>query len=86
MKFLKYKGPNKHTQEELEDIIDSMLECIYEQDTPKSTIQTQLEELVREIYQSCKIKKKNITVKTLKMYLEDFAEQNNFNLNDFNRK
>jgi len=86
-KLIKYKGLNKHSQEELEQIVDDLSEQLINQkfEFDKVTLMyNKLSELVRELYQTkndknLKAKEKKIALR-LSSYIQEFAEENNFKL------
>ncbi len=85
-----YKGRNKHTSEELEDIIEELRETIFDSELrlkEKNKVHQELIELARDIHNSCIDLEKNPTeieclkvVKNIKKYLEGFAHDNKLEL------
>ena len=85
-----YKGRNKHTQDELEDIIEDYRETVFDAELrlkDKNKVYQELIELTRDIHNSCIDLEKNPTeieclkvVENIKIYLEGFARDNNIEL------
>ena len=85
---MKYKGIGKHSTEELEQIIDEIKDELAEKridEQYNSTLFSNLQDLVRELYFSCDVKpdKEDEAIdicKNLKRALEEFSVDNNFSL------
>lgn len=83
-----YKGKNKHSQEELEEIIDELLDQSSESridDSFDAPLLKNMSDLVRELYYSCDVKPdeedKAVDIcKNLKRALQEFGRDNNFML------
>jgi hypothetical protein len=85
-----YKGRNKHTVEELEDIIEDYREVVFDAELrlkDKNRVFQELVELVRDIHNSCVDLERNPTeieclkvVENIKVYLEGFAKDNSLEL------
>jgi len=85
---MKYKGSNKHSIEELEEIKEDLLDNLNEQRIDAeydNKLLSNLSELVRDIYFDCSRKFEDeitatLIFESLKTNLAQFAKDNNFNL------